>query len=430
MHTLHPFFLQLSQLQPWIESWLSTAGPIVVFVVTFIEGIPPIGLLVPSHTIVLFAAFLAKIGVLRFDVVVVAAICGMFLGDCVGYFLGRRFGYAFILPVTRMFSVREKSVEKVKGLVSGHLSKAVFIGKYNPLTRPFTPFIVGASKISMMRFIISDFLCDISLVILVSIVGYAFGASYGLAAMYLGRIIIIGLILAVLVTISYRFINSQFHIFARYELFALILNILALVGFVSMLQGISGMNHFMLGPDIVVNVWSYDLAGTMPWIVGVSSLVSAIFGPVLLSMIVVAVSVYFFVKKRWRYLIITLSSVVGGYAIVDYLKNIIASPRPPDAFVHLTDYSFPSGHAAAAGIALVLGIYFLAPTIKSKSSRWLLVVGLSVIALSVGASRLVLDVHWLSDVIAGYSFGIFWTTLMILIVRYGGLVWKAISEIP
>jgi undecaprenyl-diphosphatase len=65
---------------------------------------------------------------------------------------------------------------------------------------------------------------------------------------------------------------------------------------------------------------------------------------------------------------------------------------------------------------------------RSKSWRWFLVVGLFILALAVGASRLVLGVHWLSDVIAGYSIGIFWTTAMILFVRYGGLIWEAIKD--
>ncbi|MDR3558121.1 MAG: DedA family protein, partial [Candidatus Pacebacteria bacterium] len=222
MQHLHPFFLHLSQLQPWIESWLSSGGPIIVFVVTFVEGIPPIGLLAPSHTVVFFAFFLAKIGALRFDSVVVAALGGMILGDVVGYLLGKRYGFSFLLRIGRIFSIRAESVDKLKALVSGHLNKAVFIGKFNPLTRALTPFAVGASKVSFARFFFIDVAANVSWTVLAFIIGYAFGASYAVASMYFGRIAVIGLVLALLVAVVYRFVSSQFHIFAKYELFALI----------------------------------------------------------------------------------------------------------------------------------------------------------------------------------------------------------------
>jgi undecaprenyl-diphosphatase len=121
--------------------------------------------------------------------------------------------------------------------------------------------------------------------------------------------------------------------------------------------------------------------------------------------------------------------MVGVYFLTELLKNVIGSSRPADALVSLSDFSFPSGHATAIAGALILIIYFFAPIIRSKSWRWILVIGLFILTLLVGGSRLVLGVHWLSDIIAGYSLGIFWTTAMILGVRYGGLIWQAFKDL-
>ena len=428
MQHLHPFFLHLSHLQPWIESWLSSGGPIIVFIVTFIEGIPPIGLLAPSHTIVFFAFFLAKIGALRFDTVIIAALGGMMIGDIIGYFLGKKYGYTFLLRLGKFFSIKEESLEKVKNLVSGHLNKAVFIGKFNPLTRSLAPFVVGSSRVSFGRFIFIDFIANISWTAFAFVVGYVFGASYAVIAPYFGRIIIIALVMAVLITVAYRFASKQFHIFAKYELFALILNILALCGFAAMLEGISGWHHFMLNPDMVVNIWFSHLVNATPQLVSAANLTSTVLGPIVLAIIAIGLSIYFFIKKRWRHFYIILLSLSGGYFLTEFIKNAIGSPRPSDALIHLSDFSFPSGHATAIAGALVLAVYFFAPIIRSKSWRWFLVIGLFVLALVVGASRLVLGVHWLSDIIAGYSLGVFWTTAMILFVRYGALVWEAIVD--
>ena len=431
MHQFYPFFSHfshLSSLQSWIESWLSTGGPIIVFIVTFVEGIPPIGLLAPSHTIVFFAMFLAKIGALRFDTVIEVAIAGAVLGDIVGYFLGKKYGYAFLGRIGKMFSIKNESIEKVKNLVSGHLNKAVFIGKFNPLTRALAPFAVGASKVSFARFISIDFIANVSWTIFAFVVGYVFGASYTVVAPYFGRIVIIALVVAVLIAIAYRFISRQFHIFAKYELFALVMNILAICGFAAMLQGISGWHHFMLNPDVNVNILFGNIVDAAQWLVPTANFVSAVFGPTVLTVIAVGLSVYFLIKKRWRHFYIIISSTVGIFFLIEFLKNIIGSPRPADALVSLSDFSFPSGHATAIAGALVLVVYFFAPIIRSKSWRWILVVGLFILMLLVGASRLVLGVHWLSDIIAGYSLGIFWTTAMILGVRCGGLIWEALKD--
>src|ERR1035437_1320143 len=212
MYHFYPFFSHfshLSNLQLWIESWLSTGGPIIVFIVTFVEGIPPIGFLAPSHTIVFFAMFLAKIGALRFDTVIAVAIAGAVLGDIVGYFFGKKYGYAFLLRLGKMFSIRQESIEKLKNLVSGHLNKAVFIGKFNPLTRSLAPFVVGSSGVSFARFIFIDFIANVSWTAFAFVVGYVFGASYTVIAPYFGRIIIVALVMAVLITVAYHFVSKQ-----------------------------------------------------------------------------------------------------------------------------------------------------------------------------------------------------------------------------
>jgi undecaprenyl-diphosphatase len=195
-----------------------------------------------------------------------------------------------------------------------------------------------------------------------------------------------------------------------------------------MLEAISGWHHFILNPDIAVNIWFSNMANTMQWLVPAGNFISTLLGPTVLAVIAIGLSIYFLIKKRWRHFYIILASLVGGYFITEFIKNAIGSPRPYDALIHLSDFSFPSGHATAVAGALVLVVYFFAPIIRSKSWRWFLVIGLFVLALVVGGSRLILGVHWLSDVIAGYSLGIFWTTATILLVRYGGLIWEAIKD--
>lgn len=102
------------------------------------------------------------------------------------------------------------------------------------------------------------------------------------------------------------------------------------------------------------------------------------------------------------------------------LKHLVQRERP--AVMHLTSfggYSFPSGHTAAAAacwaaIALVVARRWTRP-----GRRFAAVVALG-ITLAVAASRVLLGVHWLTDVIAGAITG--WTWFLLVTVLFGGRI--------
>lgn len=102
-------------------------------------------------------------------------------------------------------------------------------------------------------------------------------------------------------------------------------------------------------------------------------------------------------------------SGIAGVTVSETVKASMGRARPPGAeqFEPDLDKSFPSGHSMegiylylAAGLVLInLG--------RSQGRRPLVVVGriLVIIGPLIGVSRLILGVHWPSDVIAGWAFG-------------------------
>jgi undecaprenyl-diphosphatase len=70
--------------------------------------------------------------------------------------------------------------------------------------------------------------------------------------------------------------------------------------------------------------------------------------------------------------------------------------------------SFPSGHATSSMIFYTV----IALTLTAKS-RWHrpAVAGAILLSLLIGLSRVMLGVHWPSDVIGGWSFGLMWVLL-------------------
>ena len=106
-----------------------------------------------------------------------------------------------------------------------------------------------------------------------------------------------------------------------------------------------------------------------------------------------------------------LAGVAGAVA-----KQVVGRPRPPAGLrlVAETEPSFPSGHATDSAalyltVALVLALFVL----RRPVARAALVTGGLVLTGCVGLSRLVLGVHWPSDVLAGWALG---TTAALVVV--------------
>ncbi|SDS77017.1 lipid kinase, YegS/Rv2252/BmrU family [Nocardioides scoriae] len=132
--------------------------------------------------------------------------------------------------------------------------------------------------------------------------------------------------------------------------------------------------------------------------------VSIAFATVPLTVATVVTAVALFAKSYRRAAGWTVG-VMATVALATWgLKNLVGRERPvwEDPLVTLSSYSFPSGHATgtagAAGVAIVL-THLL---VRRRGVRRA-VTGLAVaVTLLVGADRIFLGVHNLSDVVAGY----------------------------
>src|SRR5690606_33704946 len=68
-------------------------------------------------------------------------------------------------------------------------------------------------------------------------------------------------------------------------------------------------------------------------------------------------------------------------------------------------FSFPSGHAMNAIVCYGLVTYFLTRKIATKSIRTWIWIFTSIVIFLIGISRFIVNVHYLTDIIAGYFFG-------------------------
>jgi membrane-associated phospholipid phosphatase len=101
------------------------------------------------------------------------------------------------------------------------------------------------------------------------------------------------------------------------------------------------------------------------------------------------------------WLVITMA--IGGTLGVA-LKQVFARSRPewPEAITVISGYSFPSGHAVNSMLAAGCAIVLLRPRLGALGRRRLWLVS-GAFVLLVGFDRIALGVHYLTDVLAGWS---------------------------
>lgn len=111
--------------------------------------------------------------------------------------------------------------------------------------------------------------------------------------------------------------------------------------------------------------------------------------------------------KRRRRAALLLIILFGGRMLVELQKLVFGSPRPPEEghLVLAESLGYPSAHAANAMITYV-AVAALVPVAQSLRAA-ALVLGL-VLAVAIGITRLMLGVHWPSDVFGGWAFGLLW----------------------
>ncbi|PKV63252.1 phosphatase PAP2 family protein [Pontibacter ramchanderi] len=123
-----------------------------------------------------------------------------------------------------------------------------------------------------------------------------------------------------------------------------------------------------------------------------------------------------FQHLRWyalKVLVIAFTSTM----LNQLLKRLFERPRPVTAMFEQSGLSFPSGHAMIGGSFYGLLIYIVWREVKHPFWRWCWVTLLTILLLLIGYSRIYLNVHYATDVLAGYAMGIIWLLLAIYLMK-------------
>jgi undecaprenyl-diphosphatase len=155
-------------------------------------------------------------------------------------------------------------------------------------------------------------------------------------------------------------------------------------------------------------------AGDVPLFAPVAIAITQLGGWIALSLVTIVATGILLARSRYRDAGLFLLISLGGRLLVELQKMWSARARPEeDYLVAVHSLSFPSGHSANSMIVYLLVALLLIPGRFAIPAA----IGLSIL---IGLSRLWLAVHWPSDVIGGWAFGIAWTLAMVRLTGIAG----------
>jgi len=140
--------------------------------------------------------------------------------------------------------------------------------------------------------------------------------------------------------------------------------------------------------------------------------------PLLLLFATALVALFLAWRRRWR-LFLPWCTALGGTAVCgEAAKHFVKRARPFDghAFVVESGYSFPSGHALMSMAFFGMLTYLLLRHFLPRHHRDTVAAAVTLVTF-VGFSRVMLQAHYLSDVLAGYALGAFWLVLGIALAE-------------
>ncbi len=171
---------------------------------------------------------------------------------------------------------------------------------------------------------------------------------------------------------------------------------------------------------------SWIQAWQSPALTGVFRAVTHLGSYPVATALTVAAAGILLLRRLWAEGLLVVAAAASALLTLLF-KALVGRPRPAFSMVDPSfvdpiphTLSFPSGHAAFAMLLGGILIYLVWRYRESRWARWGISLALAVAILAVGVSRVYLGVHWPSDVLGGYLYGI--TALALLIPLKGWLV--------
>jgi membrane protein DedA with SNARE-associated domain/membrane-associated phospholipid phosphatase len=434
--------LDLQELLEELSERLGAWTYLIVAFFAFAETGAFVGLVVPGETVMLLGGAVAGQGAINIYLLIAIAWFSAWLGDTTSFFLGRRLGREFVLKHGPRFGISHERFEKVEDYFGRHGGKTIFIGRWISLVRAFAPFIAGSSGMGYRAFVPYSILGTGLWASLHILIGYFFSRSIETAGHYAARgaaalatliAVIAGTIWVVrrlreqknrdavvrwmeehsatrwLVDLArrreLRFLwdrvtpGGTFGLEFTSLMATLAVALFVLVAYAVMIGGDPGPTP---GDETAIEVVEYLQAGVLTSIAKVISFFGSAGFTWALALIGAALLAW---RRRWTEFWVLLAGMTITQVGLEALSGSVDRPPPPEPLAAAPSSSFPSGQAAHSVIYLWLAVTIVLRLRPGMARATAVVVTGIVLTALIGLSRVYLEVHYLSDVSAGWALG-------------------------
>jgi membrane protein DedA with SNARE-associated domain len=132
---------------------IATYGYLAIGVIIALESM---GVPLPGETVLVLAALYAAHHGLSIPAVVASAAAGAVLGDNVGYWIGREFGYRLLLHYGNRIGLSPSKIKLGQYLFLRHGSKVVFFGRFVAVLRVLAAVLAGINRMDWRRFLLAN----------------------------------------------------------------------------------------------------------------------------------------------------------------------------------------------------------------------------------------------------------------------------------
>ncbi|SRR5690606_4157799 len=162
------------------------------------------------------------------------------------------------------------------------------------------------------------------------------------------------------------------------------------------------------------NAENYEIPRGPKWLPEAVRDITALGGGMVLFLLTASVAGFLILQKEYKIMWLMLITVAGGALLSYGLKEFYARERP-DVVLHLmaeTSLSFPSGHSMMS-IVVYLALGSLIARLQTRRRIRVYIITLALfLSFLIGLSRIYLGVHYPTDVLAGWSVGLAWASLV------------------
>ncbi|MCE9683200.1 bifunctional DedA family/phosphatase PAP2 family protein [Halomonas alkalisoli] len=409
-------------------------GMLLFFIglIALLESLALVGLLLPGVILITAAASLAGHQDMAISAILLAAFGGAVIGDGLSFILG----YTQRERVTRLwpFSRHPEWLARGARFFQRYGSLSVFFGRFVGPVRPVIPLIAGMLHMSPRAFIWANLASAALWAPAYVLPGYLLGQTWqqllGLPP-GLGGLLIALTLLVVMLAITFSWLRQQFSRSGRlYRLLASgarrhpgmrrlwlthswrgrsEIPLASWLLLIFSLGGLSGLTIAVIrqrGPfelDLKVSALFDSLV--VPALPAAGQLLARI-GDMYGILALVTPWGLWLLARRHLAALTHIAAGLGAIALLNTLgKAIIGRPRPDTPDYLTGSLAYPSAHASSAVVLYGLAAAFLAQGLPHQRRFWAYWIAIA-LTLPMALSRLVIGVHWLSDLIGGALLGL------------------------